>query len=90
LHLFKARKVTAKETEKLHKLLTKHGIPEKATQRLIKIYKEERRMPKNYYTCPSCGYVLPKKEAKVSGWNSQSSLRHIHCPKCGKTITHTP
>jgi hypothetical protein len=41
LHLFKARKLTAKETKKLHKLLTKHGIPEKATHKLIKIYQEE-------------------------------------------------
>jgi hypothetical protein len=28
--------------------------------------------------------------AKVSGWDSQSSLRHIHCPRCGKIITHAP
>jgi len=30
----------------------------------------------------------PKKATEISGWNSQSSLRHIHCPKCGKIITH--
>jgi len=46
--------------------------------------------PKDSYTCPRCGYVLPKKEAKVSGWDSQSSLKHVHCPNCGKIITHTP
>ena len=27
-------------------------------------------------------------------WNcmhdSQSSLRHVHCPRCGKIITHSP
>ncbi len=46
-------------------------------------------MPKDSYVCPRCGYVLPKKEAIVSGYDSQSSLRHIHCPKCGKIITHT-
>ena len=45
---------------------------------------------KDSYVCSRCWYVLPKKEAKVSGWDSQSSLSHIHCPKCGKIITHTP
>jgi len=47
-------------------------------------------MPKNHYICPHCGYVLPKKDAVISGYDSQSSLRYIHCPKCGKIITHTP
>jgi hypothetical protein len=41
LHLFRVSTLTAKETEKLRKLLIKHGIPEKAAQKLIKIYKEE-------------------------------------------------
>ncbi|MCW4016093.1 MAG: endonuclease Q family protein [Candidatus Bathyarchaeota archaeon] len=41
-----------------------------------------------FYRCSNCGYLLPKEEAVVSGWNSQQSLRHIHCPKCGKKITH--
>jgi predicted RNA-binding Zn-ribbon protein involved in translation (DUF1610 family) len=45
---------------------------------------------KDSYICPRCGYILPKKDAKVSGWDSESSLRHIHCPKCGKIITRTP
>jgi hypothetical protein len=40
LPLFKVKKLTAKETKKLHKLLTKHGIPEKAAQNLIKFYQE--------------------------------------------------
>jgi hypothetical protein len=31
----------------------------------------------------------PKKEEKISGWDSQSSLRHIHCAKCEKIITHS-
>lgn len=25
------------------------------------------------YTCRHCGYVLPKKDAKISGYDSQSS-----------------
>ena len=43
---------------------------------------------KGYYECPYCDYVLLKKDATISGYDSQSSLRHIHCPKCGKIITH--
>ncbi|WGM90180.1 MAG: hypothetical protein NUK63_03430 [Candidatus Bathyarchaeum tardum] len=43
---------------------------------------------KNSYCCPKCGYVLPKKDAKISGYNSENSSRHIHCPKCGKIIAH--
>jgi len=32
----------------------------------------------------------PKKATEISRWDLQSSLRHIHCPKCGKIITHSP
>lgn len=45
---------------------------------------------KDSYTCTNCGFVLPKKEAKVSGWDSEGSLRHVHCPKYRKIITYTP
>jgi len=45
---------------------------------------------KGAYVCKSCGYVLAKKDAVVSGYDSQSSLRHVHCPGCGKIITHNP
>ncbi|MCW4034665.1 MAG: hypothetical protein NWF03_04810 [Candidatus Bathyarchaeota archaeon] len=38
------------------------------------------------YRCKNCGYELPKEEAVVSGWTSEKSLGHIHCPKCGKII----
>jgi len=38
--LRKAKKLTASESEKLHKLLIKHGIPKKAAQNLIKFYEE--------------------------------------------------
>jgi len=38
--LRKAKKLTAPESQKLYKLLIKHGIPKKAAQNLIKIYEE--------------------------------------------------
>lgn len=42
------------------------------------------------YRCQRCGYEFPKAEATISGWDSQSSLRHVHCLRCGKIITHAP
>ena len=47
-------------------------------------------MPKDSYVCRNCGFILPKKDAVISGWDSEHSLRHVHCPRCGKIITHTP
>ena len=41
-------------------------------------------MPKDSYVCRHCGYVLPKKEAKISGWDSEHSSCHVHCPRYGK------
>ena len=32
----------------------------------------------------------PKKATEISGYDAQSSLRHIHCPIYGKIITHSP
>jgi len=52
----------------------------------------DAEMPKKgeAYVCKRCGYVLPKEVAVVSGWDAEGSLRHVHCPRCGKIITHTP
>jgi len=38
------------------------------------------------YVCKRCGYVLPKKDAVVSGWDAEGSTTHVHCPRCGKII----
>jgi predicted RNA-binding Zn-ribbon protein involved in translation (DUF1610 family) len=43
-----------------------------------------------FYRCRNCGYLLPKEEATISGYDSQNSLHHIHCPRCGKIIKHAP
>jgi DNA-directed RNA polymerase subunit RPC12/RpoP len=40
----------------------------------------------NYYRCSKCGYVFPKKEAKVSGFENHPYGLHIHCPKCGHIV----
>ena len=34
----------------------------------------------------SCGCVVPKKGAKLSGGPQYKQGYHVHCPKCGKTI----
>jgi len=44
----------------------------------------------DYLKCRHCKFVLARKDAKISGYDSQSSLRHIRCPRCAKIITHTP
>lgn len=43
-------------------------------------------MGKDVYVCKGCGFELPKKDAVVSGWNSEGTSKHVHCPRCGKII----
>jgi hypothetical protein len=31
-------------------------------------------MTKDSYVCPNCGFVLPKKDAVISCWDSQSCM----------------
>jgi len=35
-----------------------------------------------YYHCRNCGAFHPKNTAKISGFNSQAGLEHVHCPRC--------
>lgn len=44
----------------------------------------QRQDQKDYYQCRHCGYKFPKQEAKVSGYDTAHSSRHIHCPECGR------
>ena len=39
-----------------------------------------------FYVCKRCGYVLPKRDAVVSGWDAEGSSTHVHCPRCGKIV----
>jgi len=41
---------------------------------------------KGVYVCKKCGYVLSKRDAVVSGWDSEGSTTHVHCPRCGRII----
>jgi len=43
------------------------------------------RFKGDYYRCPHCKLIIPKDEAKLSGYNSEHSQRHVHCPRCGGT-----
>jgi len=47
---------------------------------------EEMPEREEVYVCKRCGYVLPKKDAVVSGWDAEGSTTHVHCPRCGKII----
>ena len=50
---------------------------------------ESRRKP-DYLVCRHCGEIIHRRLARVSGYDSENSLRHIHCPNCGKILTHCP
>jgi len=63
--------------------LHKRGTAVRLLKRLRQFFK-----PSTFYCCQNCGYKLPKEEAVISGWDSQQSLRHMHCPRCGKIIKH--
>jgi len=47
---------------------------------------EEMPEREEVYVCQRCGYVLPRKDAVVSGWDAEGSTTHVHCPRCGKII----
>jgi predicted RNA-binding Zn-ribbon protein involved in translation (DUF1610 family) len=47
---------------------------------------EEMPEREETYVCKKCGYVLPKEDAVVSGWDAEGSTTHVHCPRCGKII----
>ena len=44
----------------------------------------------NYIKCKHCGNIIDLRKAKVSGYNSENSLRHIHCSRCGKIVMWSP
>jgi len=45
---------------------------------------------KNNVKCKCCGNIIDLRKAKISGYNSENSLRHIHCNRCGKIVMWSP
>ena len=44
------------------------------------------RFKGEYYRCPNCKLVIAKKNAKISSFNSEHSMRYVRCPRCGRKI----
>lgn len=43
-----------------------------------------------YIKCKHCGCIINLKEAKISGYDSEHSLRHIHCSRCSRIAQWSP
>jgi len=43
-----------------------------------------------YIRCKHCGCIIDLREAKISGYDSEHSLRHIHCCQCGRIAKWSP
>ncbi|MCL5949477.1 MAG: hypothetical protein M1490_03255 [Candidatus Bathyarchaeota archaeon] len=37
---------------------------------------------KDNFVCGKCGFIIPKKEAIISGYEGGVNGLHVHCPKC--------
>ena len=48
------------------------------------------RFKSSHYQCRHCNHITPKNEATVSGYDSQNSLQHVHCPNCGRVVAWSP
>jgi len=45
---------------------------------------------KTYIRCKKCGCIINLRKAKISGYDSENSLRHIHCSRCGQIVKWSP
>ena len=39
-----------------------------------------------FVKCKVCNSIMLKRSIPISGWDSEHTLRHLHCPRCGATI----
>jgi len=39
-----------------------------------------------FIKCKKCRAVIWRRGVPVSGWDSEHTLRHFHCPRCGAVI----
>jgi len=53
----------------------------------IAIAVELRDLNREYVQCPRCHLMLEKSKIPVSGYDSEHSSRHLHCPRCGRYIS---
>jgi hypothetical protein len=45
----------------------------------------KNKFKKRSWTC-TCGEIIPKKDATLSGYPNSNNGQHIHCPNCGKLV----
>jgi len=45
---------------------------------------------KSNILCKYCGHLVDLNEVSISGYDSEHSLRHIHCNRCGRIIVWSP
>ena len=43
-----------------------------------------------YYRCRHCNHLTPKNDASISGFDSEHSLQHVHCSRCGRIVSWSP
>lgn len=41
---------------------------------------------KSDYHCKGCGFIFPKANATISGFEDHHNGLHVHCPKCGHLV----
>jgi RNase P subunit RPR2 len=72
--------------EEAMKLESKKHARARGTRNLTEVTAITPSPSKDVHICKRCGYILPKKDAVVSGWDAEGSSTHVHCPRCGKII----
>jgi len=76
--------MTFKEYIDTQRIFSRHGGETETFQSApISLTSHSR---KEYYQCPYCKQFTSKNDAIIAGYDSEHSLRHIHCPTCGKII----
>jgi len=74
-------------------LLTKQKLTlifQKKTEKIHPKLLFSTRGGRNYIRCKYCGCIIDLREAKISGYDSEHSLRHIHCCQCGRIAKWSP
>ncbi|HIE23445.1 MAG TPA: hypothetical protein EYP68_04365 [Candidatus Korarchaeota archaeon] len=43
---------------------------------------ESKDSDKRFIECPKCHITLDREKLHVSGYDSENSSEHLHCPRC--------